>query len=86
MADGTTVINLCSTVTNDTIHQMHPTTRVIKAFPVPPVAHHRGITVVYPPNKQIREFFETMGQVVEADSLEKCQAMMCVTGIMGPFY
>ena len=76
MKSGAVVINLCSTVLNEKIKEMCPgISRVIKAVPQPPVAHHRGITIVYPADPQVKEFFETMGSVVEADSLAKCQAL-----------
>eukprot|EP00755_Sulcionema_specki_P018879 Sspe_Gene.68002::Locus_40118_Transcript_1_1_Confidence_1.000_Length_952::g.68002::m.68002/K00286/proC; pyrroline-5-carboxylate reductase len=59
---------------------------VSKAIPLPPVAHHRGVTVVCPVHPTPTTVFELVGSVVGVDTEEQQRALQVVTSQMGPMY
>jgi pyrroline-5-carboxylate reductase len=59
---------------------------VIKAIPLPPIAKHRGATILTPPHPTAVSFFDALGASVPVESEDEMQKLMCVTTLMGHFY
>eukprot|EP00039_Didymoeca_costata_P007171 m.97019 g.97019 ORF g.97019 m.97019 type:complete len:291 (+) comp13573_c1_seq1:1784-2656(+) len=90
------VINLISTISNSEMASLctqkseedsdSRAIEVIKAVPLPPVAHHKGATAVYPRNPTVNSLFTLLGKVVEVDTAEQLTVMQAATALMGPYY
>lgn len=86
--EGQTVLSLLSTVTSSQLEALAglPPGSARKAIPLPPVAQHRGVTVVCPPDPYVAGLFRELGVVVEARAEKQLQVMLAATSSMGPFY
>lgn len=84
-----TVVSLVSTAPMSLLQEVcapAPAANVIRAIPLPPVAKHRGATVMTPPNPAITSLFGSLGTVVPVESETLMKKMMTVSSMMGQFY
>jgi pyrroline-5-carboxylate reductase len=63
-----------------------PPSSIIRAIPLPPVAIHRGATVITPPHPLLHSLFRSLGHVVAVDSEAQLKQLLPVTCLMGQFY
>jgi len=82
------VLSLVSTVTSSQLEALAglPAGTARKAVPLPPVAKHRGVAIVCPPDPFVSGLFRELGTVVEVQAEEQLQALLAATSSMGPFY
>eukprot|EP01064_Diplonema_japonicum_P030014 TRINITY_DN4981_c0_g1_i2.p1 TRINITY_DN4981_c0_g1~~TRINITY_DN4981_c0_g1_i2.p1 ORF type:complete len:325 (+),score=45.54 TRINITY_DN4981_c0_g1_i2:627-1601(+) len=59
---------------------------VVKAVPLPPVAHHKGMTVICPKSDVCTILFDLLGSSVTVESEHQQRAMQAATSQMGPLY
>lgn len=59
---------------------------IVRAIPLPPVAIHRGATVMTPPHPLVHSLFQSLGHVVEVGSEAQLKQLLPVTCLMGQFY
>jgi pyrroline-5-carboxylate reductase len=84
-----TVLNLVSTVTNETLRKLAglgPDAVVVKCVPLPPVALHAGVSVLYPRHSAMEALFGALGTVVCVDTEDHLRVLQAATCLMGPFY
>jgi pyrroline-5-carboxylate reductase len=62
------------------------TSNIIRAIPLPPVAIHRGATVMTPMHPLVHSLFQSLGHVVAATSEAQLKQLLPVTCLMGQFY
>ena len=55
-------------------------------MPLPPVALHAGITVLYPQHDRMASLFGVLGTVVCVETEGHLRALQAATCLMGPFY
>ena len=63
-----------------------PPNSIVRAIPLPPVAIHRGATVMTPPNLLVQSLFQSLGHVVAVSSEAQLKQLLPVTCLMGQFY
>jgi pyrroline-5-carboxylate reductase len=63
-----------------------PPSSIVRAIPLPPVAIHRGATVMTPPNLLVQSLFQSLGHVVAVSSEAQLKQLLPVTCLMGQFY
>jgi pyrroline-5-carboxylate reductase len=84
-----TVVSLVSTARMALLHETCapvPTGNIVRAIPLPPVAKHRGATIMTPNNPAIASLFEMLGTVVPLETEALMMKMMPVSSLMGQFY
>ena len=84
-----TVVSLVSTAPMSLLHEACAPAaagNIVRAIPLPPVAKHRGATVMTPKNPAIASLFEMLGTVVPVESEALMKKMMPVSALMGQFY
>lgn len=89
LTDQHTVLNLVSTVTNDKVRALaglQSNLKVIKCVPLPPVALHAGVSVIYPRDASMEALFGALGTVVCVDTEDELRVLQAATCLMGPFY
>lgn len=63
-----------------------PEKQFARVVPLPPVAHHKGTTIVYPPQPEACALFERLGRVVAVSREEDLVPLQCITCLMGSVY
>jgi len=84
-----TVVSLVSTASMSLLHEVCspvPHASIVRAIPLPPVAKHRGATVMTPPHAVISALFGSLGTVVPVESETVMKKMLPVSALMGQFY
>jgi len=84
-----TVISLVSTATLPSLREWCapvPPASVVRAIPLPPVAMHRGASLVTPKHSLALAVFEALGTPVVVETEAAMKKMMSVTALMGQFY
>lgn len=59
---------------------------VVKCVPLPPVALHVGVSVLYPRHEAMVTLFSVLGKVICAESEDHLRVFQAGTCLMGPFY
>jgi pyrroline-5-carboxylate reductase len=84
-----TVVSLVSTAPRDGLRAWCapvPSASVVRAIPLPPVARHKGATIMTPPHDLVAAIFDSLGTVIPVATEATMRKMMPVTGLMGQFY
>lgn len=84
-----TVVSLVSTAPLHSLREWCapvPATSVVRAIPLPPVAKHKGATVMTPKHAAVTSIFDSLGTAVPVDDEEQMQKLMCMTALMGQLY
>jgi pyrroline-5-carboxylate reductase len=84
-----TVVSLVSTAPLDGLRAWCapvPSESVVRAIPLPPVAKHKGATILTPPHALVSAIFESLGTAIPVATETLMRKMLPVTGLMGQFY
>jgi len=60
--------------------------KIIRAIPLPPISIKKGPVPIYPPDKQVKFFFDKIGTTVEINSEQLSKNFWVTSGMMAPFY
>ena len=60
--------------------------KIVRAIPLPPISLGKGPVPIYPPDKQIKSFFNKIGTTVEIRSEKLSKNFWATSGMMAPFY
>ena len=60
--------------------------KIVRAIPLPPISIKRGPVPIFPPDKQLRNFFNKIGTTVEIKSEKSSKNFWATSGMMAPFY
>mmetsp|Transcript_23130 Transcript_23130/g.74904 ORF Transcript_23130/g.74904 Transcript_23130/m.74904 type:complete len:329 (+) Transcript_23130:3422-4408(+) len=63
-----------------------PHESVVRAIPLPPVAKHKGATILTPPHALVTAIFDSLGTAIPVETETMMRKMLPVTGLMGQFY
>lgn len=63
-----------------------PAENVIKALPMPMIAHGLGATLVCPPDPATTEFFRQLGKVIEVDDAAEFDALSTATATFATYF
>ena len=61
-------------------------TKIVRAIPLPPISIKKGPVPIFPPDKQLRNFFNKIGTTVEIKSKKSSKNFWATSGMMAPFY
>ena len=60
--------------------------KIVRAIPLPPISLKKGPVPIYPPDKQVKSFFNKIGTTVEVRSEKSSKNFWATSGMMAPFY
>ena len=60
--------------------------KIVRAIPLPPISLGKGPVPIYPPDRQIKSFFNKIGTTVEIRSEKLSKNFWATSGMMAPFY
>ena len=82
-----TIISFISTITLVELKKMIKVkARIIRAIPLPPISLKKGPVPIYPPNKQVKNFFNKIGTTIEIKNENSSINFWSTSGMMAPFY
>ena len=61
-------------------------TKIVRAIPLPPISLGKGPVPIYPPDKQVKKFFNKIGTTVEIRNEKLSKNFWAISGMMAPFY
>jgi len=61
-------------------------TKIVRAIPLPPISLGKGPVPIYPPDNQVKNFFNKIGTTVEIQSEGLSRNFWATSGMMAPFY
>jgi pyrroline-5-carboxylate reductase len=81
------VISLIATVSREDIAALTaPGGHVVKALPMPMIAHGLGATIIYPPDRKAAALFGTVGNAIEVESAAEFDAMSVTTATFASYF
>ncbi len=60
--------------------------KIIRAIPLPFISLRKGPIPIYPPDKEVKSFFNKIGTTVEIKSEKSSKNFWATSGMMAPFY
>ena len=60
--------------------------KVVRAIPLPPISIGKGPVPIYPPDKQVKSFFDKIVPTIEIKSEKSSNNFWSMSGMMAPFY
>ena len=60
--------------------------KIVRAIPLPPISLGKGPVPIFPPDKQVKNFFNKIGTTVEIRSEKSSKNFWATSGMMAPFY
>ena len=81
------IISFISTINLDQLKRIiKQKVKIVRAIPLPPISLGKGPVPIYPPDKQIKNFFNKIGTTVEIRSEKSSKNFWVTSGMMAPFY
>ena len=59
---------------------------IVRAIPMPPIRLGRGPVAIFPPNKKLKNFFDTIGTTIEIKNEKLSKNFWAISGTMASFY
>ena len=82
-----TIISFISTITHAQLKKdIKVKAKIVSAIPLPPISLKKGPVPIYPPNKQVRDFFNKIGTTIEIKNEKSSINFWSTSGMMAPFY
>ncbi|WP_171236242.1 pyrroline-5-carboxylate reductase [Ruegeria sp. HKCCA6837] len=86
-SEGQHVCSLIATLTHDALQDwIGAPVRLFRAIPLPAVAQHRGVTVLFPHDPIGEALFNPLGTVVSAQTVEEFDAFAAASALMGTYF
>ena len=60
--------------------------KIVRAIPMPPIRLGKGPVALYPPNKQVKNFFNKIGTSIEIKNEKLSNNFWAISGTMASFY
>jgi len=60
--------------------------KIVRAIPLPPISIKKGPVPIYPPDKQVKSFFNKIGTTVEIKNERTSKNFWATSAMMAPFY
>jgi len=81
------IISFISTINLNQLKRMiKKRAKIVRAIPLPPISLGKGPVPIYPPDKQVKNFFNKIGTTVEISSEKSSKNFWATSGMMAPFY
>jgi pyrroline-5-carboxylate reductase len=81
------VISFISTITLSQLKKMiKKKIDIVRVIPLPPIALGEGPVPIYPPNKQVKAFFDKLGSTIEIKNEKLSTNFWSTSGMMASYY
>ncbi len=60
--------------------------KIVRAIPMPPIRLGKGPVAIFPPNKQVKNFFNKIGSTIEIKNEKLSNNFWAISGTMASFY
>lgn len=81
------VVSFIATISSAEIErQVSPARFIGRVAPVPPVARRAGPIAMCPPNRELAEFLDPLGTVIEVSDEAQLDAFFSVSALMAPYF
>lgn len=81
------VVSLIATLSREEIATLiAPVEQVMKALPMPMIAHRQGATIISPPDRRMSAFFGRLGKVIEVEDPSEFDALSVVTATFASYF
>ena len=81
------IISFISTISLDQLKKIvKKKTKIVRAIPLPPISLRKGPVPIYPPDKQVKSFFDKIGTTVEIKNERTSNFFWATSGLMAAFY
>ena len=82
-----TVVSFISTINYAQLKKIvKKKVKIIRAIPMPPISLGKGPIAIFPPNNQVKSFFNKIGTTIEIRSEKLSQNFWATSGTMASFY
>ena len=82
-----TIVSFISTISYAHLKKIvKKKTKIVRAIPMPPISLGKGPVPIFPPDKQVKNFFNKIGTTIEIRSEKLSQNFWAVSGTMASFY
>ena len=82
-----TIISFISTISYAQLKKIiKKKVKIVRAIPMPPISLGKGPVPIFPPNKQVKNFFNKIGTTIEIKSEKLSQNFWAISGSMAAFY
>ena len=82
-----TIISFISTITLAQLKKaIKVKAKIVRAIPLPPISLKKGPVPIFPPNKNVKNFFDKIGTVIEIKNEKSSINFWSTSGMMAPFY
>ena len=82
-----TIISFISTITLAQLKKaIKVKAKIVRAIPLPPISLKKGPVPIFPPNKNVKNFFDKIGTTIEIKSEKSSINFWSTSGMMAPFY
>ena len=82
-----TIISFISTINLSELKKMIKVkSKIVRAIPLPPISIKKGPVPIYPPNRQVKSFFDKIGKTIEIKNEKLSKNFWAISGTMASFY
>tara|TARA_Y100001970_G_scaffold97133_1_gene122270 strand:+ start:2892 stop:3659 length:768 start_codon:yes stop_codon:yes gene_type:complete len=82
-----TIISFISTITLIKLKKMIKVkSKIIRAIPLPPISLKKGPVPIYPPNENVKKFFDKIGTTIQIKNEELSNNFWSISGMMASYY
>ena len=81
------IISFIATIELNQLKKMvNKKAKIVRAIPLPFISLKKGPVPIYPPDKQVKSFFDKIGTAIEIRSERTSKNFWVTSGMMAPFY
>jgi len=81
------IISFIATIELNQLKKMvNKKAKIVRAIPLPFISLKKGPVPIYPPDKQVKSFFDKIGTTIEIKSEKTSKNFWVTSGMMAPFY
>ena len=82
-----TIISFISTINLSELKKMIKVkSNIVRAIPLPPISIMKGPVPIYPPNRQVKSFFDKIGSTIEIKNEKLSINFWSTSGMMASYY
>ena len=82
-----TIISFISTINLSALKKMIKVkSKIVRAIPLPPISIKKGPVPIYPPNRQVKSFFDKIGSTIEIKNEKLSINFWSTSGMMASYY
>ena len=80
------IISLISTINIETLKKLTKNKNIVRVTPLPPIEIKKGPIIICPPNKEVKNLFNHLGEVIEIRNEKLSYKFWATASIMAAYY